>query len=390
MTAAGPGQFRNTLLRWVGALLSERLTPSEAAAAVSVGIALGIIPVYGAQSIIALALASALRLNRPLTLAATFINNPLLQPFLVLGSIEVGHVALHGHWMPLTAAGLTTGDWKAHLAAFVLGSFVLAAILAPACGAFTYLAFSWRAKRRTPGRPTAWTSDQPAATEGRALELRRRFRDEVRRRYMDAPLNDRAFVWWKVRLDRIFDVLLREDLGSGLAVDLGCGYGLALLAANVVQPGRPLSGCDLDARRISAAQQALSGPGCRLSVADMVAFDIGQAQLLLIIDVLQFLDRDAQKALLSRCSEALTPGGSLIFRVPETRRGGKTLMTRWLDLAVFELAGSRVRPTHLPAADYRRWLEDRDLAVRELHLGNRLPLSHVLFVAKKPEERADA
>jgi uncharacterized protein (DUF2062 family) len=390
MTDAGRGRFGSALWPRIGALLSERLAPSEAAAAVSLGIALGIIPVYGAQSIIALALASALRLNRPLTLAATFINNPLLQPFLVVACLEIGHLALHGYWMPLTPAGLTTGDLKGHLAAFVLGSVVLAAILAPACGAFTYLAFSWRAKRRAPERPSVWAGDHQPPAAGETRALRRRFRDEVRLRYAGAPLNDRAFVWWKVRLDRIFDVLLREDLGNRLAVDLGCGYGLALLAASVKAPGRPLTGCDLDSRRISAAQRALSGPGGRVSVADAVAFEIEPAALILIVDVLQYLQGDVQEALLSRCARALEPGGRLIFRVPETRRGGRTLLTKWLDLAVFRLAGARVRPTYLSDADYRRCLDDLHLSVRELHLGNRLPLSHVVFVARKPGERADA
>jgi len=112
-------------------------------------------------------------------------------------------------------------------------------------------------------------------------------------------------------------------------------------------------------------------------------FDIEPSGLILIIDVLQYFEGGFQEALLSRCAAALEPGGRLIFRVPETRLGGKTLITKWLDLVVFRFAGAKVRPTHLPAAVYRRWLEDRHLAVRELHLGNLLPVSHVLFIATK-------
>ena len=70
-------------------LLSEQLEPGPAAAAVWLGIALGIIPIYGFQAIAALALATLFGLNRPLTLAATFINNPLLQPLLVVGSLQL-------------------------------------------------------------------------------------------------------------------------------------------------------------------------------------------------------------------------------------------------------------------------------------------------------------
>ena len=52
------------------------------------------------------------RLNKPLTLAATFINNPLLQPLLVATSIGLGHLMLNGHYQvitesPFTAHGFT-------------------------------------------------------------------------------------------------------------------------------------------------------------------------------------------------------------------------------------------------------------------------------------------
>jgi uncharacterized protein (DUF2062 family)/SAM-dependent methyltransferase len=370
-------------------LLSERLSPFQAAAAVALGLAVGIIPVYGIQAIAAVTLASALRLNRALALAATFINNPMLQPFLVLGAVELGHLVLHGHWMALSPAGFAAGDLKDHLAAFILGSLLLAAVLAPAGGAATYVALSWRARRQAGPTHSALAPGSPV-TPATLTVLRRRFREAVARRYASAPLRDRSFVWWKVRLDRIFDTLLQEDLGDGPAVDLGCGYGLALLAGHLQTPGRVLRGYDLDARRIAVARQALDGSDCRLSVADIATVEMEPARLVLIVDVLQYLDGDGQRALLARCVEALEPGGRLLFRVPETRRGGRTLLTRWLDLLLFRVTATGLSPTHLPATGYRQWLETLGLTVRESHVDNRLPLSHVVFVATKPERRPDA
>ena len=37
-------------------------------------------PIYGLQTLVAIGLAVLLRLNKPLTLASTFINNPLSSP----------------------------------------------------------------------------------------------------------------------------------------------------------------------------------------------------------------------------------------------------------------------------------------------------------------------
>jgi uncharacterized protein (DUF2062 family) len=356
------------------ALLAERLTPAEAAAAVFVGITLGIVPIYGAQSIVALALATLLRLNRPLTLAATFINNPLLQPFLVLGGIEVGHRVLHGRWAALAVSELTSGGLRGQLPVFIVGSLVLALVLAVPLAALTYIATAWRTRR------SAADAGRPAA----------RLRAEARARFAGLPLNDRAFVWWKLRLDRVFDVLLAEDLGTGPVVDLGCGYGLALLASEIKSPGRALAGCDLDARRVTAARHAL-GPGSRIEVHDAAAFELPPSSLVLIIDVLQYFDRPGQQRLLTRCFQALEPGGRLVFRVPETRQGLTTTLTRLLDRAVFGIGGAKERPVHLQAVEYRRWLEDLGFStVTEQHRRNLLPLSHVIFVASKAREAVGA
>jgi SAM-dependent methyltransferase len=168
-------------------------------------------------------------------------------------------------------------------------------------------------------------------------------------------------------------------------VDLGCGYGLALLAVSLKTPGRRLFGCDLDHRRIAAARLALSDAPCTLEVSDAGATQLPPAGLVLIIDVLQYFDREAQAGLLARCGEALSPGGQLIFRVPESRAGWTTTATALLDRLIFSVGSAGKRPTHLPADVYRRWLEGLGFTVRELHHRNRLPLSHVVFVATKAE-----
>ena len=84
---------------------------------------------------------------------------------------------------------------------------------------------------------------------------------------------DRGFVRWKLRLDRIFELLAAEDLGSGTVVDLGCGYGIALSMAAFGDSSRSLIGCDLDAHRIAVARQALEAVlNADLSVADIRGF----------------------------------------------------------------------------------------------------------------------
>ena len=361
-------------------LLAERLEPRKAAAAVFVGLTVGVVPIYGFQSLTALGLATVLRLNRPLTLGATFVNNPLLQPLLVFGSIQLGHRTLHGNWVGLDRASLVAGGFQAQATAFVVGSLLLAVSLAVPGAALAYGAFGWRARRRGASSASGTGSEQVGATGQGEM---RRLRSEVSRRFAQAPAVARGFARWKVRLDVIFRVLREHDLGHGAVVDLGCGYGLALLLAALRDPDRPLHGCDLDANRVHAARQALAGFDAHLSVADARLFPIPSAGLILIVDVLQYFDGPTQETLLARCAAALQPGGRLIFRVPETKPGFRSRLTAWLDRVVFKAGGATVLPTYRGAADYDRTLGRLGLSVDRTRPRNRLPLSHVLFVCDK-------
>jgi trans-aconitate methyltransferase/uncharacterized protein (DUF2062 family) len=343
-------------------VLSEQLEPAPAAAAVWLGIALGIIPIYGLQAVVALALATLLGLNRPLTLAATFINNPLLQPLLVVGSLQLGHLATRGSWVSLSPSALLARPLVEHVLALFVGSFILSAIVGGAAALVVFLVLSWRA-----GGPRE-----------------REFRRYVNGRFAAAGWYARGFVRWKTRLDRVFGLLLAEDLREGPAVDLGCGYGAALALLAFRDPHRTLVGGDLDARRVQAASRALSGLDVRLSTGDVRTFPLpGGAGLILIIDVLQYLDPADQASLLRRCARALAPGGRLIFRLPDTGGGPRTWATRLLDRLLLGFGGGRARPAYQPTEAYVGLVAEAGMSVEVRRCRGRLPLAHAVFFARR-------
>jgi uncharacterized protein (DUF2062 family)/trans-aconitate methyltransferase len=354
---------RNPFAAGVGLrrLLSEQLEPGPAAAAVWLGVALGIIPIYGLQSIVALALATAFGLNRPLTFAATFINNPLLQPLLVIGSLQLGHLATRGSWVSLSPAALSVSPIGEHVLALVVGSLILAVIVGGAAALAVYV---FLARRSADPREREW----------------QRY---VNDRFRLAGWWARGFVRWKTRLDRIFGLLLAEDLGEGPAVDLGCGHGATLALLAFRDPQRALSGCDLDAKRIEAASRALAGLDVQLAASDVRTFPLPAAGLILIIDVLQYLDPADQASLLRRCAGAVVPGGRLIFRLPDTRRGPLTWATRLLDLLLLGFGGWSSRPVYQPAETYVGLLAEAGMSVELRRHRNRLPLAHAVFYARK-------
>ena len=358
--------------KFLTALLRERLDPGRAAAAVFLGIFIGIIPIYGLQTLAAVGAALLFKLNKPLTVAGTFINNPLLQPFIVLSSVELGCLLCLGSFQRLSLsslAGARTHISKEQIFIWVIGSVALGILVGGIGAAIAAIVVHRHLK----------------ASANSALRERVRFVNEM---FAQSALAARRFVRWKLRLDRIFELLAAEDLGSGTVVDLGCGYGMALCLAAFGDKRRRLVGCDLDARRIAAARQALASLNADVTVADIRQFAVPKAGLILILDVLQYLPAAEQAALLERCCSALAPDGILVFRVHDGERGLRSAIAMAFERLIFACGGVGFRPRMLSNADYRHVLENAGMQMEERHFQNRLPLTHVLFVARKSLAKA--
>jgi SAM-dependent methyltransferase len=329
------------------------------------GIFIGVVPIYGLQTLTAICMAAIFKLNKPLTLGATFINNPILQPSLIFFSIEMGHFLRCGELLQLASFRLHDIDLKSQFSDWIVGALVLGLLLGILIAFFAAVMFSRALDRRS--RP----ADLPAA------------KCFVTKLFRQSPQFARGFVRWKLRLDKIFGMLLMEDLCRGPAVDLGCGYGIALAIAAFRHSGLRLIGCDLDQNRVHVANHALSSLNAQLSVHDIRSFEFPEAGLIMIIDVLQYLGVQEQQALLKRCCASLQPNGTLIFRVPDRESGLLSKLTMILDNIIFRSAGNRAQPTVLSQQKYEKILQDADMLVQKQRITSRLPLAHVLFRAKK-------
>ena len=128
---------------FVTILLKERLDPSHAAAAVFLGIFIGILPIYGFQTLAAVGIALLFRLNKPLTVAGTFISNPLFQPLIIFSSVELGCLLRRGSFQPLSLSALAamrTHINKEQFYIWVIGSVVLGILLGGVGAAVTAFA----------------------------------------------------------------------------------------------------------------------------------------------------------------------------------------------------------------------------------------------------------
>jgi uncharacterized protein (DUF2062 family) len=358
-------RFKTQARKFVNLLLYEGLDPQRASAAVFLGIFIGIVPIYGFQTLAAVGVALLFRLNKPLTIAATFINNPLLAPLIIFASVELGCLIRVGSFQPISAlVAARHHPNKEQLFIWIMGSVALGILVGCIGAAITAAVIHLHRKR----------------SANSALRERKRFVNGMFARCARMP---RGFVRWKLRLDRIFELLAAENLGSGTIVDLGCGYGIALCFAAFRDNCRHLIGCDVDAHRIAVARQALGTLNADLTVADIRHFEFPPAGLILILDVLQYLPAAEQSALLKRCCSALAPDGVLVFRVHDRERGLRSTLTMAFDRLLFACGGGGA-PRMLPIVEYRGALEKAGMKVEERRFQNRLPLAHVLFVARKP------
>lgn len=356
-----PRRILQPLRQFTATLFQERLDPRHAAAAVFLGLFIANIPIYGFQTLAILGLAALFRLNKPLAVGASFVNNPLLQPFLVVAALGVGHFVLTGKLLRLSLAH-SISDLKSQLAAWAVGGVIVGILLGAAGAGIIFVLLSWRRDAQSPGRQRA------------------RFVNVL---FARCSRSDRGFVRWKMRLDRIFDILAAADLGSGPVVDLGCGYGIALGFAAFHHPERVLVGCDLDARRIGAAREAFAGMNAEFSVGDVRGFEFPQASLIFIFDVLQYLTPSEQLALLRRCASSLAPGGKLIFRIPDCGTKATSRLSMAFDRLIFFAGKNHSGPIVLSASEYETAFDGSAVAIDRRRLRNRLPIAHLLFVVTR-------
>lgn len=86
-------------------LIREHTEPASLGFAVFVGVLIGSSPFYLFHTGLVLLAAFALRLNKLAVWIASNVSFPLVAPFLIFGSVQTGHMILHGEWLPLTLEG---------------------------------------------------------------------------------------------------------------------------------------------------------------------------------------------------------------------------------------------------------------------------------------------
>lgn len=204
--------------------------------------------------------------------------------------------------------------------------------------------------------------------------------------YDYSPRADRLFVRARALLSDLPQIE-RHAPREGAILDLGCGHGLVANLLALGSPARDVTGIDIDAQKIAAAQRTVRArPNIAFAVADATAYDGGPFAAITVADVFYLIPPDRQRALLVACSRMLAPGGMLIWKSQVRTPRWKYAITRGQEWLMTNLGPTKGHGLYfLDTDESLAALRDAGLIPVTLTPRSWRPYTDVLFLAQKVE-----
>ncbi|HLQ11878.1 MAG TPA: methyltransferase domain-containing protein [Steroidobacteraceae bacterium] len=207
------------------------------------------------------------------------------------------------------------------------------------------------------------------------------------------------FARGKLGRDPVFAALLARGLipEDARLLDLGCGQGLLAAWLEAARAShregqwpeswpppprlRSFRGIELMPRDVERARQAL-GALAQIECADIRSAAYGEVDVVIVLDVLHYLDPSAQEQVLQRVRASIGPAGILLLRVGNAAGGWRFKVSLWVDAAVLSLRGHGRRRLYchtLPA--WSAILTSCGFSARAIPMSEGTPFANVLLVA---------
>ncbi|WP_346318662.1 1-acyl-sn-glycerol-3-phosphate acyltransferase [Chitinophaga sp. YIM B06452] len=119
----------------------------------------------------------------------------------------------------------------------------------------------------------------------------------------------------KTKLENNYALFHELLPAKGNIMDIGCGYGFMSYMLHFLSPERTMLGVDYDEDKIATAQHCyIRNEHVRFEAADITQYQLPHQDAFVILDVLHYLQPEAQEKLIRQCLQKLNPGGVIIVR----------------------------------------------------------------------------
>ena len=206
-------------------------------------------------------------------------------------------------------------------------------------------------------------------------------------REVAALYRPRAAHWYvrsKLGMDPVARALVELGCtkGFGEVIDIASGRGQVALLLHLTGVATAVRGIDWDEDKVAIATLAGAGlPRVSFAQADVRAAKLPSADTVLLIDILHYLTREEQDALLVRAARAAR--GRVIVRDVDPDRGASSVLTQsweWVTTTLGYNRGARVAPRSF--VEITALLEAEGLVVSR-ELCSARGMSNVLLVAER-------
>ncbi len=216
----------------------------------------------------------------------------------------------------------------------------------------------------------------------------------------------------KLRFDPVFRALLERGAiaPNARVLDIGCGQALLAnllcacdaFAAHDAWPsewaaaptGTHYTGIELMPRDVARARESIAALAHRRALpqvlcADMCQADLPSADVVVVLDVLHYVDQDAQVRLLQRVHATLPPGGRLLLRIGDASDRRRFAISQWVDRVVTRIRGHRAAAVFgRTLADWTALLQACGFAVEALPMSRGTPFANVLLDCRRVAQPA--
>jgi uncharacterized protein len=219
------------------------------------------------------------------------------------------------------------------------------------------------------------------------IETPRYFRHQLISNYLYKGPVLEWYLRIKLRFENYYEPFHKLIPAQASVLDLGCGYGFLCYMLHFLSPSRKMVGVDYDEEKIAVANHGyLRGEKLSFACADVMQYQINKWDVIIISDVLHYLQEGQQTELLKKCFAALNPNGVLILRDGDSDLKEKHEATKLTEFFSIKLLGfnKSTQPLHFISGQRIRQLAEQEGMEMEA-VNEQKRTSNVIFVIRRRE-----